>query len=83
MPTDITHYTSITRTFLSGERSVSTFTIDTDAKSQQVTIRVTYAPEVHRPPGIYTYRATDPPEASLREFERMLNEVIPYPKCNT
>ena len=81
--TDLTHYTSITRTLLSGERSVSTFTINTDAKTQQVTICVTFNPEVHRPPGIYTFRTTDTHEASLREFERMLNEVIPHPGNNT
>lgn len=78
MTTDIEHYESITRALLSESRIVSTFSIDHTADPPCIIVRVSFTIEAPQSQGTYLFRSTDTHEDSIREFGRMLQEVLPH-----
>lgn len=78
MSTDIEHYESITRALLSESRIVSTYTIDRTDSPPCIIVRVGFTLEAKQRQGTYLFRSTDTHEDSIREFGRMLQEVLPH-----
>ena len=78
MPTDIEHYESVIRALISDSRIVSTYTIDHPECPPSLIVRVSFTIAASQSEGTYTFRATDTHEDSIREFGRMLQEVLPH-----